>query len=85
MELLSKHTESVSQRGSSVEDLRVPFIKQNDSLQAIKSSIGTSSLQNQQENKFFGGYGSVKDLVKSYEELPNKEKVEVEVVLSSIE
>ena len=46
-------------------------------------NIGISSLKNQQ-NKFFGGHGSVKDLVKSYEELPNKEKVEVDFVLKII-
>ena len=47
-----------------------------------QTAFGSSSLQNtSNRNKFIVGHGSVKDLVKSYEELPNKEKVEVEFVL----
>jgi hypothetical protein len=54
--------------------------------QPIKGTVGASSLQNQlarsRESKFFAGHGSVKDLVKSYEELPNKQaSVTLKVIL----
>ena len=46
-----------------------------------RQPVGSSSFQSNtiqksaRDHKFFAGHGSVKDLVKSYEELPNKEKV----------